>query len=43
MLPETSVGGGLIEIALLTGVRVRVDKAVDGRALRRVLSTLEGR
>lgn len=34
---------GLIEIVLPTGVSVRVDAHVDGRALRRVLGALEGR
>ncbi len=34
---------GLIEIALPSGVLVRVDAAVDGRALRRVLGALDGR
>ncbi|MGI4807981.1 MAG: IS66-like element accessory protein TnpA [Janthinobacterium lividum] len=34
---------GLIEIVLPSGVSVRVDAHVDGRALRRVLSALEGR
>jgi len=35
--------GGLIEIMLPCGVSVRVDAGVDGRALRRVLSALDGR
>lgn len=34
---------GLIEILLPDGVTLRVDAAVDGRALRRVLGALEGR
>lgn len=34
---------GLIEIVLPSGVLVRVDAAVDGRALRRVLGALDGR
>lgn len=34
---------GLIEIVLASGVLVRVDAHVDGRALRRVLVALEGR
>jgi transposase len=39
----SSTGGkGSIEIELATGVRVRVDKAVDERALRRVLSAVKG-
>jgi len=37
-----SNGGGLIEIVLLGGIRVRVDTEVDSRALRRVLAALEG-
>lgn len=35
--------GGLIEIMLPSGVSLRVDAQVDGRALRRVLGALEGR
>lgn len=35
--------GGVIEIVLPTGVLVRVDAEVDGRALRRVLGALGGR
>ena len=34
---------GLIEIVLTNGVLVRVDAAVDGRALRRVLGALDDR
>ncbi len=34
---------GLIEIVLPSGVSLRVDAHVDGRALRRVLGALEGR
>ena len=34
---------GVIEIVLRSGVLVRVDAAVDGRALRRVLSALDDR
>ena len=34
---------GVIEIVLPSGVLVRVDAAVDGRALRRVLSALDDR
>jgi transposase len=34
---------GLIEIVLPGGINVRVDAAVDSRALRRVLAALEGR
>ena len=47
--PPTSVAppppahAGLIEIVLPSGVSVRVDAHVDGRALRRVLGALEGR
>jgi hypothetical protein len=40
-LPSGS--GGLIEIVLPSGTRVRVDAQVDSRALRRVLAVLEGR
>ncbi len=43
-LPATRSGSdGLIEIVLPNGVLVRVDAAVDGRALRRVLGALDGR
>jgi transposase len=35
--------GGIIEIMLPSGVSLRVDAEVDGRALRRVLGALEGR
>jgi transposase len=43
-LPATrSAPDGLIEIVLPSGVLVRVDAAVDGRALRRVLGALDGR
>jgi transposase len=35
--------GGLIEIVLPSGMVVRMDAHVDGRALRRVLGALEGR
>ena len=38
-----SPADGLIEIVLPSGVSVRVNAHVDGRALRRVLSALEGR
>jgi transposase len=41
--PPTSRPDGLIEIALPSGVLVRVDAAVDGRALRRVLGALDDR
>jgi transposase len=34
--------GGIIEIMLPSGVSLRVDAEVDGRALRRVLGALEG-
>jgi len=34
---------GVIEVVLPSGVLVRVDAAVDGRALRRVLSALDDR
>jgi len=39
--PPTSAGGGLIEIELAGGRRLRVDRDVDAAALRRVLSVLE--
>ena len=41
--PPSSRPDGLIEIALPSGVLVRVDAAVDGRALRRVLGALDDR
>jgi transposase len=41
--PSVAHADGLIEIVLPSGVSVRVDAHVDGRALRRVLSALEGR
>ena len=41
--PSLSRPEGLIEIVLPGGVSVRVDAEVDGRALRRVLSALDGR
>jgi transposase len=42
--PEASPRpSGMIEIVLPTGVLLRVDAEVDGRALRRVLGALEGR
>ncbi len=48
--PTASIGisspvhaDGLIEIVLPSGVSVRVDAHVDGRALRRVLGAVEGR
>ena len=41
--PPLSRPAGLIEIVLPCGVWVRVDAEVDGRALRRVLSALDGR
>ena len=43
LLPSLSRPEGLIEIVLPTGVLVRVDAAVDGRALRRVLGALDDR
>ena len=39
--PPASRPDGVIEIVLRSGVLVRVDAAVDGRALRRVLSALD--
>jgi transposase len=41
--PPPSRPDGVIEVVLPTGVLVRVDAAVDGRALRRVLSALADR
>ena len=41
--PQSSRPDGLIEIVLPSGVLVRVDAAVDGRALRRVLGALDDR
>jgi transposase len=41
--PAPSRPDGVIEIVLASGVLVRVDAAVDGRALRRVLSALDDR
>jgi transposase len=41
--PSLSRPDGLIEIVLPNGVLVRLDAAVDGRALRRVLSALDDR
>lgn len=41
--PPPSPRDGLIEVVLTSGVLVRVDAAVDGRALRCVLSALDDR
>ena len=41
--PSPAHADGLIEIVLPSGVSLRVDAHVDGRALRRVLGALEGR
>ena len=41
--PLPAHADGLIEIMLPSGVSLRVDAHVDGRALRRVLGALEGR
>ncbi len=41
--PSAVHADGLIEIVLPSGVSLRVDAHVDGRALRRVLGALEGR
>jgi transposase len=41
--PASSRPDGVIEIVLPSGVLVRVDGAVDGRALRRVLDALDDR
>jgi transposase len=42
-IPVARSIGGVIEITLPSGVSVRVDAQVDGRALGRVLAALEGR
>jgi hypothetical protein len=42
-LGRASRPDGLIEIVLPSGVLVRVDAAVDGRALRRVIGVLDDR
>ena len=42
-LPTSTAPTGLIEIVQPDGVLVRVDAAVDGAALRRVLAALSGR
>jgi transposase len=41
--PALAQPGGMIEIVLPSGVSLRVDAAVDGRALRRVLDALDRR
>ena len=41
--PQSSRPDGVIEIVLPNGVLVRVDAAVDGRALRRVINALDDR
>ena len=41
--PPPSRPDGVIEVVLPSGVLVRVDATVDGRALRRVLSALDDR
>ena len=41
--PSPAHADGFIEIVLPSGVLLRVDAHVDGRALRRVLGALEGR
>jgi transposase len=41
--PPPSRRDGVIEVVLPSGVLVRVDATVDGRALRRVLSALDDR
>jgi transposase len=41
--PGLAPAAGLIEIDLGDGRKVRVDKTVDGAALRRVLAVLSGR
>lgn len=41
--PTPTHAGGMIEIVLASGVLLRVDAAIDGRALRRVLDALDRR
>ena len=41
--PVPPIIGGMIEITLPSGISLRVDAQVDSRALRRVLTALEGR
>jgi transposase len=41
--PAAAQPGGMIEIMLPSGVSLRVDATVDGRALRRVLEALDRR
>ncbi len=41
--PASVVGAGLIEIELIGGRRLRVDRMVDAAALRRVIEVLEER
>ena len=41
--PASALGGGVIEIVLASGHRVRVDGAVDAQALKRVVAVLDGR
>lgn len=43
VLASPVVAGGIIEIELSCGHRVRVDGAVDGPALARVIAVLQGR
>ncbi|MGH8132125.1 MAG: IS66-like element accessory protein TnpA [Steroidobacteraceae bacterium] len=42
-IPVPPTIGGIIEITLPSGISLRVDALVDSRALRRVLTALEGR
>jgi transposase len=41
-IPAPPTIGGMIEISLPSGISLRVDAQVDSRALRRVLTALEG-
>ena len=41
--PAAMHGGGIIEIELAHGCRVRVDASVDVNALKRVIAVLDGR
>jgi transposase len=41
--PVSALGGGVIEIVLAQGHRVRVDGSVDAQAWKRVVAVLDGR
>lgn len=42
-VPATATNGGLIEIELVGGRRIRVDATVDAGALKRVIAVLDER